>query len=286
MGETEWYYFCVRDRKYPTGLKTNRATDAGYWKATGKDKEIIMENALIGMKKTLVFYKGRAPKGEKTNWVMHEYRLDGKHNQPKPGKSEWVICRVFEKSPCGKRMHVPKSGRLNSFGDEPSSHASLLPPFADYSPYTSETRATAGELSQLTCFSDQSTRDDIVESMETPILDISPSSRLGDDVSTLAKATLSVSNQPTQIAHQILNSQKPDHCYVPQEHSMMRMLMENHGSSAKQIQKTEFSEGRDLDADISFVICNNGDMIHNVFENEEHSSASVGPVDTNCFWIY
>jgi hypothetical protein len=84
MGEREWYLFSLRDRKYPTGLRTNRATGAGYWKATGKDKEVYSCNnnnnrsslLLLGMKKTLVFYKGRAPRGEKTKWVMHEYRLD------------------------------------------------------------------------------------------------------------------------------------------------------------------------------------------------------------------
>nr|XP_018622492.1 NAC domain-containing protein 87-like isoform X2 [Nicotiana tomentosiformis] len=101
MGEKEWYFFWQRDRKYPTGMRTNRATESGYWKATGKDKEIYKsKGCLVGMKKTLVFYKGRAPKGEKTNWVMHEYRLQGNLSYNclhKAAMDEWVICRVFHK---------------------------------------------------------------------------------------------------------------------------------------------------------------------------------------------
>ncbi|XP_021844917.2 protein CUP-SHAPED COTYLEDON 2 [Spinacia oleracea] len=106
MGEKEWYFFSLRDRKYPTGLRTNRATEAGYWKATGKDREIYSSktSALVGMKKTLVFYRGRAPKGEKSNWVMHEYRLEGKfsyHYLSRTSKDEWVISRVFQKTTTG-----------------------------------------------------------------------------------------------------------------------------------------------------------------------------------------
>ncbi|KAG8387967.1 hypothetical protein BUALT_Bualt02G0076200 [Buddleja alternifolia] len=102
MGEKEWYFFSLRDRKYPTGLRTNRATEAGYWKTTGKDKEIFRGSVLVGMKKTLVFYRGRAPKGEKTNWVMHEYRLENKIAF-KPTKEEWVVCRIFQKSTTVKK---------------------------------------------------------------------------------------------------------------------------------------------------------------------------------------
>ncbi|CAI9777128.1 unnamed protein product [Fraxinus pennsylvanica] len=100
MGEREWYFFSLRDRKYPTGLRTNRATGAGYWKATGKDREVYSSGssgALLGLKKTLVFYRGRAPRGEKTKWVMHEYRLDGDFSCRHTCKEEWVICRILHK---------------------------------------------------------------------------------------------------------------------------------------------------------------------------------------------
>jgi len=79
VGSREWYFFSLHDRKYATGQRTNRATVSGYWKATGKDRAVVAggeDAAVVGMRKTLVFYRGRAPKGSKTEWVMHEFRLE------------------------------------------------------------------------------------------------------------------------------------------------------------------------------------------------------------------
>lgn len=84
FGKHEWYFFTPRERKYPNGARPNRAAISGYWKATGTDKPIITSNGThkVGVKKALVFYGGRPPKGVKTNWIMHEYRL--LHANPKP----------------------------------------------------------------------------------------------------------------------------------------------------------------------------------------------------------
>ncbi|XP_058101592.1 NAC domain-containing protein 21/22-like isoform X1 [Magnolia sinica] len=97
LGGNEWYFFSFRDRKYATGVRANRATTSGYWKATGKDRPVIdpTTREVAGMRKTLVFYRERAPNGIKTDWVMHEFRLESPHAPP---KEDWVLCRVLHKS--------------------------------------------------------------------------------------------------------------------------------------------------------------------------------------------
>ncbi|XP_015081075.1 NAC transcription factor 56-like [Solanum pennellii] len=111
FGEQEWYFFSPRDRKYPNGARPNRAATSGYWKATGTDKPVLTAGGTqkVGVKKALVFYGGKPPKGVKTNWIMHEYRLaDNKTNNKPPGcdlankKSlrldDWVLCRIYKKN--------------------------------------------------------------------------------------------------------------------------------------------------------------------------------------------
>lgn len=78
VGEREWYFFVARDTRHGSGGRPNRTTEKGFWKATGSDRKIFSlshPNRMIGLKKTLVFYQGRAPRGCKTDWVMNEYRL-------------------------------------------------------------------------------------------------------------------------------------------------------------------------------------------------------------------
>lgn len=101
FGEGEWFFFSPRDRKYPNGSRPNRAAGCGYWKATGTDKPIleIGGSRCLGVKKALVFYKGKPPKGFKTDWVMHEYRILDNNEKHKGSMrlDDWVLCRVRQK---------------------------------------------------------------------------------------------------------------------------------------------------------------------------------------------
>ena len=80
--DNDWYFFCKRGRKYRNSIRPNRVTGSGFWKATGIDKPIYSSEGeghahgrCIGLKKSLVYYRGTAGKGTKTDWMMHEFRL-------------------------------------------------------------------------------------------------------------------------------------------------------------------------------------------------------------------
>ncbi|KAB2039041.1 hypothetical protein ES319_D03G186200v1 [Gossypium barbadense] len=138
--QNEWYFFSHKDKKYPTGTRTNRATKAGFWKATGRDKPIYWRLSLIGMRKTLVFYKGRAPNGQKSDWIMHEYRLETNENGT-PQEEGWVVCRVFKK----RMTTVRKMGEYESscwYDDQVSFIQELESPRRITQPYVAAAATT------------------------------------------------------------------------------------------------------------------------------------------------
>ncbi|XP_042486227.1 NAC domain-containing protein 35-like [Macadamia integrifolia] len=100
IGEKEWFFYVPRDRKYRNGDRPNRVTTSGYWKATGADRMIRTETLRsIGLKKTLVFYSGKAPKGIRTSWIMNEYRLP--HHETSDHRYQKVeisLCRVYKRA--------------------------------------------------------------------------------------------------------------------------------------------------------------------------------------------
>ncbi|KAK2996227.1 hypothetical protein RJ639_025914 [Escallonia herrerae] len=106
FGGSEWFFYSPRDRKYPNGARPNRAAASGFWKAVGTDKPILSSRGsrCIGVKKALVFYRGRPRNGSKTNWMMDEYRVvncPGSHCLRLRGSmrlDDWVLCRIRKKS--------------------------------------------------------------------------------------------------------------------------------------------------------------------------------------------
>ncbi|KAF0911316.1 hypothetical protein E2562_008065 [Oryza meyeriana var. granulata] len=95
------YFFCLRGRKYRNSIRPNRVTGNGFWKATGIDKPIYSSAIAadcIGLKKSLVYYRGSAGRGTKTDWMMHEFRLPSTSPANNQDAEIWTICRIFKRS--------------------------------------------------------------------------------------------------------------------------------------------------------------------------------------------
>ncbi|RZC43893.1 hypothetical protein C5167_036833 [Papaver somniferum] len=164
FGEKEWYFFSPRDRKYPNGSRPNRVAGSGYWKATGTDKIITTEGRKVGIKKALVFYIGKAPKGTKTNWIMHEYRL--LENSKKHGSSrldDWVLCRIYKKNSSAQKA-VSSSSEVNSItsskeqssnGTSSSSSSSQFDDVLDSLPEINDQFFSLPRMNSLKNFQDQ-----------------------------------------------------------------------------------------------------------------------------------
>ena len=73
--DSECYFYTRPDYKYSNSARLNRTTSQGFWKVTGKDRQIkeCDTNKVFGIKKNLVYYEGRVPHGVRRNWVIHEY---------------------------------------------------------------------------------------------------------------------------------------------------------------------------------------------------------------------
>lgn len=110
LSNNEWYFFCPRGRKYPKGLQTKRGTDSGYWKVTGKERNVKSGTRVVGTKRTLVFHKGRAPKGTRTEWIMHEYSMSGTPKVYLKATQYNLICS------CNNKLKHTKSGYVTKFG--------------------------------------------------------------------------------------------------------------------------------------------------------------------------
>ncbi|GMH21895.1 hypothetical protein Nepgr_023738 [Nepenthes gracilis] len=285
MGEKEWYFFCVKDRKYPTGLRTNRATAAGYWKTTGKDREIYRGKSLVGMKKTLVFYKGRAPKGEKSNWVMHEYRLEGKfslkNNHPATATNEWVICRVFHRNSDGKKICYPGTMRSHSFGTQFGA-SSGLPPLMESSPYGDQTKPAMPGSAHVSCFSSpainnaQRSHQQIFDSFNNNLYKPQRNSTMN----TFYESQIApipgnfISDQEILSRHLDNNNNKNS------SGSLMKQRMKTERDVVSVFQDTCLTS--DMHAGILSVY----EMGKGILENQEAPSTSGWPFDIDGFWSY
>ncbi|XP_058097336.1 NAC domain-containing protein 82-like isoform X2 [Magnolia sinica] len=185
--DLEWYFFCPRDRKYASGSRRNRATEKGFWKTTGNDKAVCYDSKTVGMRKTLIFYEGKAPKGTRTDWVMHEYRIEDK-GLVDAGFSQdaYVICKIFQKSGRGPKNGEQHGAQFNEadWEDDLANDSCISLPLADpslvsHEPEVNQNMAIVSTLDSQN--GDNSLLEHLAQNSGTPVISEGHPSLLEDD---------------------------------------------------------------------------------------------------------
>ncbi|XP_056169503.1 NAC domain-containing protein 90-like [Syzygium oleosum] len=104
----QWFFFAPMQEREARGGRPSRSMATGYWKATGSPGYVYSsDNKVIGVKKSMVFYVGKAPTGRKTQWKLNEYRaIELSPTNPNSTSSnisipkvnlrrEFTLCRVY-----------------------------------------------------------------------------------------------------------------------------------------------------------------------------------------------
>ncbi|GLT57376.1 hypothetical protein SLA2020_303540 [Shorea laevis] len=132
------YFFRTRKR---SNSKCKRAAGSGYWKVIGKEKQILASEsnqAVLGIRRSLVFCERKCSNGSKTRWVMHEYCLPYSTQVSENLEMEdWVVYSVFQRKTStpakqrfiSQRSSTKKTRRLEDSSDlggppQPSSSCS------------------------------------------------------------------------------------------------------------------------------------------------------------------
>ncbi|XP_050381861.1 NAC domain-containing protein 90-like [Argentina anserina] len=131
--QEQWFFFVPIQESEARGGRPRRLTTTGYWKATGSPSWVFSSSSetnhgAIGIKRTMVFYTGRAPNGSKTEWKMNEYKVMEEDNQLHAPcsssnaasaptlRKEFSLCRVYKKSKC-----------LRAFDRRPPGNGDIIP---------------------------------------------------------------------------------------------------------------------------------------------------------------
>ncbi|KAL0318914.1 UNVERIFIED_CONTAM: NAC domain-containing protein 83 [Sesamum angustifolium] len=126
--QDRYFFSNLHESNYRSVNRSSRTACGGYWKITGSDKQIVCSKRMpiVGIKRTLVFYKGKHPRAVRTDWFMHLYciALSGNvaHNIQQKRSSQgssvqigkWVLCHVFMKKR-GTKAEVDGNSRRRNY---------------------------------------------------------------------------------------------------------------------------------------------------------------------------